>query len=620
MTIEFKATADYNAVVTELDKVRRQNERLLAQQGEMKQGADDNERAQVRAMRELERFAQQTGRSVQTVNERHQEQLGKLKEAFEANLLTAEQYGRAVEKANQDAANSYDVVAEKVDQIDDKQQQATSSTDALGGAVMKAVAGYLSFQAVLAKVGEALQWTREEVEKAKGTFEGMADPRRRLAQIADPTVAGRGLDELEARVDALAMQYGEDRTKVANALFSAVSEGFEEALPSLVKYGDIVGLEAAAGVAGQVPGLFKGAGLGAEEAVSTTLLAARQSRLSFEEIATAMPTIAEGAALAEASPTEAMGVLSVMAGTFKSGEQAAQRFKALATRFAISEDESLRGKGILGGVEALQAMPEEERREFLGSSQELNVAYQTLVTNLPAVRERIAELDAELATLRSGGEGTLERQYQEYFSGETDQGRRRLALEDKRQAEIQRQIANERQLAQGGLETQATRDRALAEMKEAGEATFGQFAVEKLGAAAELMGGGERGTATAMEFGRRFYGGTDTNLEFMGRAVTDVMSGGMAPVERIVTGEERMSSFMGPGAGVQAGMQLGQWMFPTAETEEQILTEQKRTNQLQEENNGLINRLVEALIGSPAPRSGTSTTTQPQMAAQTIPR
>jgi hypothetical protein len=120
MTIEFKATADYNAVVAELDKTRQANERLIAKQLELGKGANEAEKAQVKAYRELQRFAEQTGRAVQTSHEKHRAELDKLKAAFDAGLLTAEQYGRGVEAANQRAAESYDVVAEAVENVSDE--------------------------------------------------------------------------------------------------------------------------------------------------------------------------------------------------------------------------------------------------------------------------------------------------------------------------------------------------------------------------------------------------------------------------------------------------------------------------------------------------------------------
>jgi hypothetical protein len=428
--------------------------------------------------------------------------------------------------------------------------KAAASAEGLGGSIGKAVLGYMSFNAILGKVGEALQWTREQTEEAMASFAGMSSARSRLAQIADPG-SGRSLDALEARADELAMKYGEGRDKVAEALFSAVSEGFEGSLESLVKYGDIVDLKAAAGVAGQVPGLFKGSGLKPEEAVSTTLLAARQSRLSFEDIASAMPSIAQGAALTGSTPTEAMGILSVMSSTFQSGAEAATKFKGLATKFSISGDE-FAGKGILGGVESLMGMDEAARREFLGESQELNVAYQTLVANLPEVRKRIGEIDEELATLRAGGAGVLERQYQEFFGSGTAGAERRLALEGQRQAEIAREIANERQLALTGMQTQTEIDRALTEMKDRGEATFGQYATEQLGQGAQALGAGQRGTEVATELARQIFGGADSNLTWLMR------QGAVGMVYRAaeVAGDKRADAGLGDGDSKTAKEQL----------------------------------------------------------------
>jgi hypothetical protein len=198
----------------------------------------------------------------------------------------------------------------------------------------------------------------------------------------------------------------------------------------------------------------------------------------------------------------------------------------LATKLAISEDETLKGKGVLGGVEALQGMDEESRRLFLGESQELNVAYQTLTANLPEVRQRIAEINAELETMRAGGKSVVQKQFEEFFDPSSERGQRRLALEQQRQAEIAREIANEQQLSLQGMQTQATRDRVLAEMKTQREATFGQFAVEQVSQGAELLGGaggGDRTTEAATEVARRYFGGTESNLEFLARNIQDAI-------------------------------------------------------------------------------------------------
>ena len=468
------------------------------------------------------RDVQQIMRETTTPAEKLAAKYDAVTKAYEDGQLPLKNYERYLEKLNEEANKSVAAVDDSTDAVDKHATatgKAAASTDGLGGSIEKAVLGYLSFQAVLSKVGEALQWTREQTEKAMATFEGMSEARSRLAQIADPA-AGRSLDVLEARADELAMRYGEERGKVAQALFSALSEGFEGSLESLVKYGDIVNLQSAAGVAGQVPGLFKGSGLKPDEAVSATLLAARQSRLSFEDIASAMPSIAQGAAMTGSTPTEAMGILSVMSSSFQSGSEAANKFKALATKMAIGGDE-FAGKGIMGGVEALMGMDEETRREFLGESQELNVAYQTLVSNLPEVRKRIEEIDAELATMRAGGASTMERAYQEFFGTGTEQAGRRLALEEKRKQEIGREIEREKQLAQTGLETQAAIDKRIREMSGRGEASFGQFAVEQVTReTAELAAGSEYAPAIAegaAEAAERYFGGTKSNLEFLAR-------------------------------------------------------------------------------------------------------
>jgi hypothetical protein len=409
------------------------------------------------------------------VADRFRKEIDDLRSAHASGRITAEEYARGIQD-----------VGKRFDEHNRGAAEGTSSVQDLGNAVGGAIAKYVSYAAVIRLAADALKYKHEQQKLATASVDALADSNRRLAQIADPAT-GRGLDALEARADELAARYGESRETVRSALFSAVSEGFEADLENLVRYGDIVDLQAAAGVAGQVPGLFQGADLTPTEAVSATLMAAQQSRLGFEEIARAMPAISEGAALTGASPTEAMGVLSVMAGRFSSGDVAATRFRGLATRMSL--DERFEGQGMVGGVETLMGMDEEERSEFLGRSQELNVAYQTLAESMPAVRERIAELNAELETMRAGGDSALERQYQEYFS-ESDRGQMRLAREAQRQEAIRREIALEQAAAHEGFTRQASideRQRRMIEEEGTGwEASVNRMIVER----ADEMGAG----------------------------------------------------------------------------------------------------------------------------------
>lgn len=364
--------------------------------------------------------------------------------------ITSEDYRKSIAKHDQDLADATGAGEKHGSMVDQLGQKMI----ALGG-------GYMSFQAILGTVKEALAYVNQETEKAIGSADKMTDSNKRLIQVYD---TAEELDAAVKQADTLAAQFGVQRDVVRRVMFAAKSEGFESAVPDLIKYSDVVDAEAAATVAGQVPGLFGEGSIDAMTAVNATLAAAKSSRLDFEKIATALPKLAEGGALQGADPAEAMGVLSVMAGHFASGDTAADRFKALSTKLSL--DERTKGQGIVGGVQTLQAMSDEDRKEFLGDSQELNVAYELLTRRMGDVQERIALVNAEIEAGQTGGQTSLERQYNLMYDQETAFGRQNSALEARRRAQIAEEIANERQFAEGGARREAASDREMARLKE----------------------------------------------------------------------------------------------------------------------------------------------------------
>jgi hypothetical protein len=67
------------------------------------------------------------------------------------------------------------------------------------------------------------------------------------------------------------------------------------------------------------------------------------------------------------------------------------------------EREAFAGKGILQVAKELQAMSAGERQKFLGSSQELNAAYNVLVEEMPKIEAQVAELVKERQSFNEGG-------------------------------------------------------------------------------------------------------------------------------------------------------------------------------------------------------------------------
>jgi hypothetical protein len=357
-------------------------------------------------------------------------------------------------------------------------------------------AGYVSWTAILNVAGKALEFVRQETEKAKASQDGLVDSRRRLAQVARNDDGGADLAAMLERADQAAMKFGVSRKKAQETMFSARSEGWEDDYEMVLQNSTVVDPTAAAKVAGQVPKLFAGTEqVSSEQAISGTLIAARQSRLDFEQIANSLPQAAAGAAIAGGTFAETAASLSVLADKTKSGDEAATLIKAFGTKLGLSADYA--GLGIIGGYEMLLAAGDDARKEFLGESAELNQAFLFLSESMPLIKERTAAMADEMARIASGEQSMLDRQRGVAEADPAEQAR----LERNRAA-IERERANESQFASEGAQREATRDRNLARMKEQGAAGIEQYAADAMGGTAAFLGAGSEGVAGAMNFGR----------------------------------------------------------------------------------------------------------------------
>jgi len=388
---------------------------------------------------------------------------------------------RKLQKQNVRLTDKMTRMADASDRAGGAFRRKQTTMDKLKASVGTVAASYVGMQGVLSGVRSALAFVRGETEKAMQSNEGLADSNRRLAQIS---TSSSDLSEMERRADELSARYGEDRSMVRRVIFSGRSENFSQSVEDLIKYDEVVSAEAAARVAGQVPGLFKGSGLRPMEAVSGTLVAAEASRLDFSQIAEAMPMISAGGAIAKGDPAEALGVLSVLAGRFKSGLQASERMSTFATKLGISEE--FGGRGIVGGMEALMGADEETRKGFLGESKELNEAFIILKEELPEVRERIQMINNEFTRMRAGGPSTLEMKRRAYFDTGTEEGRARWALEEAQKSRIRKEVANERDVADAYLR-EAAKNNTLAQMDADGTLKLSQYPAAIAGAAAETL-------------------------------------------------------------------------------------------------------------------------------------
>jgi len=539
---------------------------------------------------------------LESANVSMSEGLGMASSKFAGAAKPAEAYSRTVRKLDAELAlgkitqeqHTAAVAAakEKLDQASTAGEKHAGGMSKLGGQVTSLAAGYVSWSGALKLAGDALKFVQEETNKAKASQDSLVDNRRSLVQIAENK---EDLEGMIDRADAAAEKFGVARNTAYEVLFSARSEGFESEYEQVMSAAPVIAPKSAATVAGQVPGLFKETEqLTSEEAVSGTLLAAQQSRMNFEELGRAMPKAAEGAAIAKASFSETAGVLSVLAARFASGDTAADRIKAFATKLGISEQ--FGGKGIVGGYEALAAADEETRKEFLGSSNELNAVWQILSEELPTVKERIAAVNAELGTIREGGPSLVEKQTEISLSDPAEQARLGRV-----KAEIAREIANENQFAVGGNERMAASDRELARMKKAGESGLAQYAAQGAGSVGDFVGA----EADDITRAQRVWSGFATGGVW-GAARGAFASPQKSAVERET--EENDRSFVTKVGAMEArGEQIPAWALKKIESDP-ILAEQldeaRKQRAATERQTEILERVADQL--GRQPRSGAS--------------
>ena len=224
-------------------------------------------------------------------------------------------------------------------------------------------------------------------KEAFSSIKGTKDGDRRLIQVAKDSADFKRLRE---KADSLSSNHGLDRNAARGLVFSARSGGFENAVDFIASNEQIIDVDEQARVATKLPKLFTGSGLTPQQAINATLAGARESELDFSQISKSLPQAAEGGRIVGASPAELIATQSVLSSLFKSQDTSADRIKLLATKLGL--DDRTSGKGLLGGVAALQNLPAADRKKFLGDSQELNVAFKAFADSLERIKDQIPKV------------------------------------------------------------------------------------------------------------------------------------------------------------------------------------------------------------------------------------
>jgi hypothetical protein len=384
----------------------------------------------------------------------------------------------------------------------------------LVSSINQTVASWVSVTAAVNVARQVIAHHQQETESATRSFDTLNDARRRLTQVS---VDASDRQRLETIADQASAEYGVEREVTRRVLFSARSEGFEDFFREIISSARVVAPESAAQAAGQIPALFPGAGLTPRQSVNAALVAATQSRLTFEQLTANLPGAAEGAGAAGAAPAETMALQSVLASRFKSGETAADRIRVLGAKIAL--DSELGGKGIVGAVKELQAAGEERRKDFLGESNELNAAFRVVGEELATIEELTRLVDEAIQTAETP-RSALARARAAAVDTSTEVGRQTQASIAAEQARIRREIVNEGVYQTGSALRQAALDQVMADIKMAGGDAPAQAVAEWVGWAVKSVGGSPEAVAGAAGLAAETFSGEEVGA--LGKRITAI--------------------------------------------------------------------------------------------------
>lgn len=382
--------------------------------------------------------------------------------------------------------------------VADMQTAGKESVSVFDKSIVKVAEYAGSFLAVHTAVeGVRRLWEQVNEEQQKGleALRGTEDADRRLLQISDTPEQFEATQKL---ADNLAVQFGVDRTAVRNSLFAGLSEGFAEIVPDIIAGATVVKPESASGVAGQAPKLFEAEGLGALEAISGTLVAAKRSRIDFEKLSSVLPIAAEGARTLGNSFAETSAAVSVTASDFGSANTAAERIKSFSV--SASLDSELSGfKDLTDVVKALRDGTEERRKEFLGESIELNTAYSTLLKELPRIEAVEKEIVADLIATKAGA-GLYRQQIEA-----ANRSPRIVALQEERKARVSLEVAQGELRGAEGAIAETAKSRVEEQLLRDGDNIATRTVNSKIGEfATDAAVGAGAGAESAAGFGTFF--------------------------------------------------------------------------------------------------------------------
>ncbi len=438
------------------------------------------------------------------------------KKLLDAKASESRKAGQAEEAlARQTAFGEVNAAIRAADQEIKQAERILKAKQKLAGEEMKVTDGQLASlqqtikvsDAVTKAVGLATQAWQEYSKaqgKALGSLEGLDPANRKLAQVA---TSAEDLTKMQARADAAAMATGVSRAEARDVLFNARSEGYEGSYEAILASNSVVSPTAQAKVAGKLPAIFKGA-IGPMEAVSLALKGSNESNLDFEQMAPTLAIAGEGGAVLGASPEETVAIASVLSARFKSGEEAANRMKGFGVKAGI--DQRFAGAGFMGAYKRLAALPETERKEFLGENEQLNTFYVAMSEDIDKITDQLTKAIDERKEF-AAGRGELRTKLKNADATQDIATTKRVRI-----ARIENEIATEKNLAQSAANNDIAGNKAMTKVENKNGSMINRWATSTAAFGLNLLGdriSPERKASLAAGFGdlihRKPFNGLD---------------------------------------------------------------------------------------------------------------
>lgn len=359
---------------------------------EREKATKDAAAADKKAKEELEQYVSAAKRLIATPVQRAMmdmaEETKKADAAMKAGKLTAQEHSAVLAK-----------LQSNVNEVAQAERNAAASADQNFGdqalnKLIQYTAGMFALTSIVQKAGEALQFAAQQRIQGGESIKSDFEVYQGINELSDTQ---EQYDQRIKDYESLKSNFGLSREQASTLQETAISTGNEETMWRFAATQGAGDPAERMKAAARLETLSKGK-INELQADAAVTAAAIPSQFRASEIAKYVPTAAAPMAMQGTGTIELLGAHSTLSDVLKAPEMAADRLSTLQTKMSLNDQ--TKGKGLLGGVDAITAMSQEDRKTFLGSD-ELNIAYNKIVENRAEIEKRM-----EFIKERSGAVGT----------------------------------------------------------------------------------------------------------------------------------------------------------------------------------------------------------------------